>query len=148
VRIGVRAGLLGGATIWVYEIIVWVHFLQLRTLRGLFENSAVLALGSRVSEWPGPWALILSTAIHFATAAAWGVLFAFLWPALQRRAIEATLAALFFGVFAWIIMHNVVLAAFSPQPPQYTTYTVLNGLVSHTFAFAVPVALFVKRYLR
>jgi len=78
----------------------------------------------------------------------WGVGFAYLWPTLRTWRIEATLAALFYGVFAWIIMHVLVLAWFSPAPPVYTVYSVLNGLVSHTFAFSVPVALMIKRLTR
>jgi hypothetical protein len=147
-RLGALAGLAGGCTIWLYELVVWVHFLRIRTVEGLLENSAVLVFGPRAAAWPHPVTLAVSALVHFATAAAWGALFALLWPALRRRAVEATLAALFYGVFAWVVMHNVVLAALSPVPPSYTTYVVLNGLVSHTFAFSVPVALLVKRHAR
>lgn len=148
VVVGAWAGFVGGITIWLYELVVWVHFLQLRTVRGLLENSAMLAFGAQAAQWPSPWTLVVSALVHFITAMAWGVLFALIWPSLQRKQIEATLAALFFGIFAWVVMHNVVLAAFSPQPPTYTTYVVLNGFVSHTFAFSVPLALIVKRRLR
>lgn len=147
-RAGAIAGFIGGVTIWLYEIVVWVHLLQIRTMQGLFENSAVLAFGPAASAWPEPLPLIASALVHFVTAIIWGVLFALLWPPLRARGIEATLAALFFGIFAWIVMHNVVLALFSPAPPTYTVYSVLNGFVSHTFAFSVPVALIVKRLLR
>jgi hypothetical protein len=37
-----------------------------------------------------------------------------------------------FGIFAWIVMHNLLLAAFPPAPPSYTVYSVINGLMSHT----------------
>ena len=67
---------------------------------------------------------------------------------LRARSIEATLAALFYGVLAWVVMHNVVLALFSPAPPTYTVYSVINGLMAHTFAFSVPMALVIKRLLR
>ena len=90
----------------------------------------------------------MGIAIHFLTAVLWGILFALIWPALRARCIEATLAALFYGIFAWVFMHNVVLALFSPAPPAYTVYSVLNGLMAHTFAFSVPMALVIKRLLR
>ena len=148
IGVGVVAGLLGGVTIWIYELVVWVHFLRLRSVLGLLENSALLAFGERASQWPHAVTLAVSGAVHFVTAAMWGIGFACIWPALRTRGIEATLAALFYGAGAWVVMHNLVLAYFSPAPPVYTTYSVLNGLVSHTFAFAVPVALLIKRLTR
>jgi len=148
VCVGAIAGFVGGVTIWLYELIVWVHFLKIRTVRGLLENTAVLAFGHAADAWRPPLALLVSTCVHFLTACAWGIAFAWIWPFFRRRQIEVTLVALFFGVLAWIIMHNIVLAIFSPDPPAYTTYSVLNGFVSHTFGFAVPLALIVKRMMR
>ncbi len=142
--VGVEAGLLGGTVIWGYELVVWVHLLHLRTVFGLFQNSAVLALGNEVKAWPAAASLAASGLIHYATAVAWAVPFSWAWPALRARGVEATLAALFYGILAWVVMHNVVLALFSPAPPTYTVYGVLNGFVSHTFAFSVPVALWIK----
>lgn len=141
---GVWAGLLGGTTIWLYELVVWVHLLHIRTLRTMVENTAALVFGDKIRELDPLLRLILSTAIHYATAIIWAVLFAAIWPFLRARRIEATLAALFYGIFAWVIMHNVVLATLSPAPPEYTVYSVLNGFMSHTFGFAVPLALLIK----
>jgi hypothetical protein len=146
-RAGVVGGLVGAVTSWLYELVVWVHLLHLSTVSGIAENTAVLSFGTAVRSL-GAAALALGVAIHFLTAVIWGILFAFLWPALRARSIEATLAALFYGVFAWVVMHNVVLALFSPAPPSYTVYSVINGLMAHTFAFSVPLALVVKRLLR
>jgi hypothetical protein len=143
----VVAGLVGAVTSWLYELIVWVHLLHLTSVAGIAENTAVLSFGSSIRTL-GAGALALGVAIHFLTAVSWGILFAFIWPALRARSIEATLAALFYGVFAWVIMHNVVLALFSPAPPTYTVYSVINGLMAHTFAFSVPMALVIKRILR
>jgi hypothetical protein len=146
-RAGIVGGLVGALTSWLYELIVWVHFLHLTSVAGIAENTAVLSFGPRIRTL-GAGALILGVAIHFLTAVIWGILFAFIWPALRARSIEATLAALFYGIFAWVVMHNVVLYLFSPAPPQYTTYSVINGLMAHTFAFSVPMALVIKRLLR
>ena len=147
-RVGALAGFVGGITIWIYELVVWVHYLHLRTVLGLFENTAVLAFGPKVLNLATPWTLLISAVVHFLTAMVWGALFALLWPSLRARHIEATLAALFYGVFAWVVMHSFVLAAFSPNPPEYTVYVVLNGFLSHTFAFTVPMALMVKSMTR
>jgi len=147
-RAGAVAGFVGGVTIWMYELLVWVHYLHIRTVRGLLENSAVLAFGPRVQKLASPLPLLISAAVHFITAMVWGMGFAYLWPTLRAWRVEATLAALFFGVFAWIVMHVLVLAWFSPAPPVYTVYSVLNGFVSHTFAFSVPVALIIKHRTR
>ncbi|HEV2700999.1 MAG TPA: hypothetical protein VGV09_05180 [Steroidobacteraceae bacterium] len=146
-RAGVVAGVVGALTSWLYELVVWVHFLHLTSVAGIAENTAVLSFGPGIRRL-GAGALALGVAIHFLTAVIWGILFAYLWPALRARSIEATLAALFYGIFAWVVMHNVVLALFSPAPPGYTTYSVINGLMAHTFAFSVPMALIIKRLLR
>lgn len=146
-RAGILGGVVGAATSWLYELIVWVHYLHLTTVRGIAENTAVLSFGAGIRSL-GAGAVALGVGIHFLTAVLWGVLFAFIWPALRARGIEATLAALFYGVFAWVFMHNVLLALFSPAPPSYTPYSVINGLMAHTFAFSVPLALVIKRQLR
>jgi hypothetical protein len=146
-RAGLLGGLIGGIGIWLYELVVWVHFLHLTDIPGMLDGAAVLTFGTAIRRL-GALSAVLGIGIHFVTAMAWGVGFAFLWPTLKVRGIEATLAALFYGIFAWIIMHNVLLAFFSPAPPTYTTYSVLNGFVSHTFTFTVPMALTIKRLLR
>ena len=143
---GLAGGLVGGVTIWIYKLVVQGWLLKLSTPYQIVENTAVLCFGPSVRAL-GPAAFALGVAIHFATALAWGVVFALIWPWLRARHIEATLAALAFGVFAWIVMHNVLLAAFSPAPPSYTVYSVINGFMSHTLGFAVPLALVVKHRL-
>ena len=146
-RAGLIGGLVGGLGIWLYELVVWVNLLHLTDFKGMLEGAATLSLGPAIHRL-GAMTAGLGVAIHFAFAALWGIGFAWLWPMLKARGIEATLAALFYGIFAWIVMHNVLLALFAPTPPTYTTYSVLNGFVSHTFAFTVPMALVIKRLLR
>jgi hypothetical protein len=146
-RAGVIGGVVGAVTSWLYELIVWVRLLHLTSAYGIAENTAVLSFGPGIRSL-GAMAFALGVCIHFLTAVIWGILFALIWPALRARSIEATLAALFYGIFAWVFMHNVVLALFSPAPPTYTVYSVLNGLMAHTFAFSVPMALVIKRLLR
>ena len=146
-RAGVLGGLVGAVTSWIYELIVWVRLLHLTSAYGIAENTAVLSFGPGIRRL-GAGAFALGVCIHFLTAIVWGMVFALIWPALRARSIEATLAALFYGIFAWIIMHNVVLALFSPAPPSYTPYSVINGLMAHTFAFSVPLALVIKRIMR
>ncbi len=146
-RAGLIGGLVGGVGIWLYELVVWVHLLHLTDIAGMLDGAAVLSFGTGIRKL-GALSALLGVGIHFLTAMLWGVGFACLWPSLRARGIEATLAALCYGILAWIIMHNVLLALFSPAPPTYTTYSVLNGFVSHTFAFTVPMALTIKRLLR
>jgi hypothetical protein len=146
-RAGVAGGVVGAVTSWLYELIVWVRLLHLTSAYGIAENTAVLSFGTGIRSL-GAAAFALGVGIHFLTAVIWGIGFALIWPALRARSIEATLAALCYGIFAWVVMHNVVLALFSPAPPTYTVYSVLNGLMAHTFAFSVPMALVIKRLLR
>lgn len=146
-RAGVAGGVVGALTSWIYELIVWVRLLHITSAYGIAENTAVLSFGTGIRRL-GAGAFALGVGIHFLTAVIWGILFALIWPFLRARSIEATLAALFYGVLAWVVMHNVVLALFSPAPPTYTVYSVINGLMAHTFAFSVPMALVIKRLLR
>ena len=123
-RQGMVAGLVGGFTIWV-------------------QHTAQLLLGSGILRY-GVLAFVIGLVVHTLTAIVWAVLFAFVWPQLRRWGWEASFAALPFGVLAWVVMHLVILARFSPDPPVYTTYVVINGLMSHMIALMVPVALVVK----
>ncbi len=140
---GLLGGLAGGVTIWIYELVVQAWLMKTSTPYDIVQNTAVLCFGPGIKGL-GLGAFALGVAIHFATALIWGVVFAFIWPLLAARRVEATLAALFFGVFAWIVMHNGLLAAFSPNPPAYTVLGVINGFMSHTVGFAVPLALVIK----
>lgn len=143
VRQGLIAGLVGAFTIWLYEFVVLYLMLQNTSLPGLVQHTALLLLG------PGPLSsgglgFAIGTVVHCLTAIAWALLFAAIWPSLRNLGCEASLAALPFGAFAWVVMHLVILALFSPDPPVYTTYVVINGLMSHMVALCVPVALVVK----
>lgn len=144
---GLIAGFAGSLTIWVYEWVVFVLVLHSSTSAGVVEHTALLVFGPPILGRPLA-AFVLGALIHCATGMAWGVAFAICWPRLRLAAIEATLAGLGFGVVAWIVMHNVVLALFSPAPPVYTPDVVINGMMSHMVAFFVPVALVAKRLLR
>ena len=69
-------------------------------LAGIPRNATGLVFGKAVQDGLGAGCYVLGTAIHFAFALVWGVLFASAWPALRRRGIEATLAALGYAVLA------------------------------------------------
>ena len=140
---GLLGGLVGGVTIWIYEFVVQAWLMKTGTPYSIVENTAVLCFGPTIRSL-GLGAFGLGIVIHFATALIWGVVFAWLWPALRARGVEATLAALVFGIVAWIVMHNVLLATFSPNPPVYTVLSVINGFMSHALGFAVPMALVIK----
>jgi hypothetical protein len=145
-RAGVAGGLVGAVVIWIYEALVWVGAQHLMPLAGIPRNATGLVFGKAVQESLGAGAYVIGTGIHFVFAIAWGVGFALLWPALRRRGIEATLAALFYAVIAWIVMH-VAIALAGDNHPNYTDPVVIvGGFLSHIF-FTVPLALVVKRRL-
>ncbi|MEB0118269.1 hypothetical protein QN395_17385 [Undibacterium sp. RTI2.2] len=74
------------------------------------------------------------------------MLFALIWPALRLPGIEASLAAVFYALLAWIIMH-VAITLISDAHPDYTDpVVIIGGFVSHLF-FALPMALTVKAKL-
>lgn len=108
-RIGALGGLLGGAVIWVYEAIVWAGVQHLLPLTGIPANAVGLVFGKPVQIALGPAAYLLGTAIDFAFALTWGVLFALIWPFFRRRGVEATLVELFYAIVAWIVMHVAFL---------------------------------------
>lgn len=146
VKVGVAGGILGGVVIWIYEAIVWVGVQHQMPLVGISRNATGLVFGPAVQESLGFFSHVVGTGIHFFFSAFWGALFACIWPAFRRRNIEATLVALFFAVFAWIVMH-VAIAVVSDSHPDYTDpVVIIGGFMSHFF-FAVPLALYVKQRL-
>jgi hypothetical protein len=143
---GVVGGLVGGVIIWIYEAIVWVGVQHLMPLAGIPRNATGLVFGKEAQESLGAMAYIVGTGIHFFFAAAWGVLFAFIWPYFQQRGYEATLVALFFAVIVWIVMHVAIAIVFTNHPDYLDPGMVIGGFMSHFF-YAVPLALIVKQRL-
>ena len=146
IRAGVLGGLTGGVCIWIYEAIVWVGIQHQMPLAGIPANATGLVFGKPFQASLGLGAHLLGTAIHFAFAMVWGVLFALIWPFFRRRGWEATLLALFYAVFAWIVMHAVIAAVSTSHPDYLDPVVIIGGFMSHIF-FTVPLALVVKRRL-
>ncbi len=146
IRAGVIGGLIGGVVIWIYEAVVWVGVQHLLPLAGIPRNATGLVFGKAVQEHLGAAAYLLGTGIHFFFCLVWGVLFAWLWPGLQRRGWEATLAAMVYAVVIWIVMHASIMVATADHPNYFDPNVVIGGFMSHLF-YAVPLALYVKRKL-
>ena len=146
VSAGLLGGIVGAATIWVYEAVVWVGLQRLMPLAGIPRNATGLVFGKGVQDALGPMSYLLGTAIHLAFALGWGVLFALIWPAFRHRGIEATLVALFYAVVAWIVMHVAIAVTSSSHPDYLDPNVIIGGFLSHIF-FTVPLALVVKRQL-
>ena len=64
----------------------------------------------------------------------------------RKRGWEATLLALFYAVFAWIVMHAAIAAVSTSHPDYLDPTVIIGGFMSH-FVFTVPLALVVKRRL-
>jgi hypothetical protein len=143
---GVNAGVTGGIIIWIYEALVWVGVQHQMPLIGIPRNAVGLVFGAAVQESLGFGAYVLGTAIHFFFSAAWGVLFALLWPWFRRRGYEATFIALPYAVFAWIVMHAAIMVVSDNHPNYYDPVVIIGGFMSHIF-FTVPMALIVKKRL-
>jgi hypothetical protein len=146
IRAGLEGGLVGAVIIWIYEAIVWVGIEHQMPLSGIPANATGLVFGKGVQQSLGIGAHLLGTAIHFSFALAWGVLFALIWPFFRRRNAEATLVALFYAVFAWVVMHVAIILVSASHPDYGDPNVVIGGLLSHIF-FTVPLALVVKRRL-
>jgi hypothetical protein len=146
IRAGIAGGLLGGIVIWIYEAVVWVGVQHMMPLAGIPRNAVGLVFGKPAMEALGSLAYFLGTAIHFSFAMVWGAAFALAWPALRRRGWEATLAALFYAVILWIVMHVAIAIAGDDHPDYLDPAVIIGGFMSHFF-YAVPLALFVKRRL-
>ena len=146
IQAGVLGGLAGAVTIWVYEAVVWVGAQHLMPLSGIPGNATGLVFGKAVQSGLGLASYVVGTGIHFVFAAGWGVLFAFLWPSLRRRGVEATFAALFYAVIAWIVMHVAISIASTNHPDYLDPNVIVGGFMSHIF-FTVPLALVVKHRL-
>ncbi|WP_155623993.1 hypothetical protein [Burkholderia diffusa] len=146
VRAGIRGGLAGAVLIWVYEALVWVGAQHLMPLAGIPRNATGLVFGKAAQDALGIGAYFIGTAIHFAFALSWGIVFAAIWPWFRRRGFEATFVALFFAIVAWIVMHALIMIASSNHPNYFDPNVIIGGFMSH-FVFAVPLALVVKRCL-
>ena len=146
IRAGLIGGLVGGATIWIYEALVWVGAQHLLPLAGIARNATGLVFGKDVQESLGWMAYLVGTAIHFFFSITWGIVFAWMWPFLRKRGYEATLVALVYAVIAWIVMHVAIMIASDNHPNYYDPIVIIGGVMSHLF-FTVPLALVVKRQL-
>ena len=146
VRAGLLGGLVGGVVIWIYEAIVWVGVQHLMPLAGIPRNATGLVFGKDLQDSLGALAFVVGTGIHFFFALAWGVAFAFAWPVFARRGYEATLVALFFAMFLWIVMHVAIAIVSSSHPNYLDPNVIIGGFMSHFF-YAVPLALIVKQRL-
>ena len=105
-----------------------------------------LVFGKDFQQASGIWAYVIGIGIHFLFSAAWGVLFAAIWPYFRRRGYEATFVALFYAMFAWIVMHVAIMIAGDNHPNYYDPVVIIGGFMSHFF-FTVPMALIIKRRL-
>lgn len=141
--VGIAGGLVGGATIWLYEAIVWVGVQHLLPLSAIPANAIGLMLGKATQQALGVWASVLGTLTHFGFACIWGVAFAVIWPWFRRRGWEATTLALPFALLAWLVMHGAIVMAGHEHPDYADPAVVIGGVMSHLF-FAVPLALVVR----
>ncbi|WP_371885079.1 hypothetical protein [Caballeronia sp. S22] len=146
IRAGAAGGLAGAIVIWIYEALIWVGVQHLMPLAGIPRNATGLVFGKAFQESIGIWAYVIGTAIHFVFAIGWGVLFAAIWPYFRRRGYEATFVALFYAIFAWIVMHVAIAIASDNHPNYLDPIVIIGGFMSH-FCFTVPLALVVKRML-
>lgn len=143
---GATGGLLGGVVIWIYEALVWVGVQHQMPLSGISKNATGLVFGQDVQTSLGFFSHVIGTAIHFFFSAAWGVLFALIWPWFRRRGVEATFVALFYAMVAWIVMHALISIASDNHPDYLDPNVIIGGFMSH-FVFTVTLALYVKRRL-
>src|ERR1700761_5885321 len=147
IRAGILGGLTSGCCIWIYEAIVGVGIQHQMPLAGIPANATGLVFGKAFQTSLGLGAHVLGTAIHFAFAMTWGVLFAVIWPVFRRRGWEATLLGLFYAVFAWIVMHAAIALVSTSHPNYLDPAVVIGGFMSHIF-FTIPLAIVVKRLTR
>jgi hypothetical protein len=146
IRAGLAGGMAGGVIIWIYEAVVWVGIQHQMPLAGIPRNATGLVFGADAQASLGVIAYLIGTAIHFFFSAAWGVGFALIWPWFRKRGYEATFVALFYAVFAWIVMHAAIAVAGDNHPDYLDPVVVIGGFMSHLF-FTVPLALIVKKKL-
>jgi len=143
---GMMGGLVGGIVIWVYEAIVWVGVQGLMPLAGIPRNATGLVFGKSFQQAIGGWAYLIGTSIHFFFALGWGVAFALAWPWFRKRGWEATLVAVFFAIFLWIVMHVAIDVIGDDHPDYLDPAIVIGGFMSHFF-YTIPLALIVKSRL-
>lgn len=144
-KIGATSGLIAGIVIWMYEALVWVGAQHLLQLGDIPRNATGLVFGKEIQNDLGAAAYFIGTLIHFSFSALWGALFALIWPYFRQRGWEASLLAIFYAMFAWVVMHAAISIASTDHPNYLDPVVIIGGFVSHLF-FALPLALIVKRY--
>lgn len=142
-RVGATAGLIGGASIWLYEAVVWAGIQHLLPLGAIPANAVGLALGGEWQTWLGPAASLVGAVIHFGFAMAWGAGFALAWPRLRATGCEATLAAVLLAPVLWAVMHVAIVLAGHHHPDYSDPQVVIGGVLSHLF-YTIPMALWVR----
>lgn len=146
IRAGVEGGLWGGVVIWIYDAIVWVGVQKLMPLAGIPRNATGLVFGKAFQESIGGFAFVIGTSIHFLFALGWGIAFAYAWPWFRKRGFEATLTAMIFAVFLWIVMHVAIAVVGDDHPDYLDPAVVIGGFMSHFF-YTIPLALIVNKRL-
>lgn len=103
---GIQAGLVGGAAIALFLIVVAVS--SGGTVWSVLKGAAAPFLGAQAAtpEFAlGP--VLLGSVLHFAISAAWGAAFGVLAYGLSRGA--TVVAGLGWGLVVWLVMYYVVL---------------------------------------
>jgi hypothetical protein len=102
-RAGLIGGLAGGATIRIYEALVWVGAQHLMPLAGIPRNATGLVFGQSVQESLGGLAYVVGMGIHFSFS------------------------------IAWIVMHAAIMVVSDNHPDYYDPMVIIGGFMSHFF---------------
>jgi len=142
---GTIAGLIGGAFLGAYLIVVTVFIEHATGIAGFFQFIAAGLVG-RAIAFGNPNFAWLGLAAHFATSVAWGIGYAYV-ASRGPNVVERPFAAgILYGLVVYVAMQLMELAANIFVAPDALGF--YNELVAHALFFGVPIAYFVRKRLR
>jgi len=142
---GTIAGLIGGAILAAYLILITVFVEHTTGLAGFFQFIAAGLVG-RATAFGNPNFAWLGLAAHFATSIAWGIGFAYVASRRPTVTDRPFAAGIMYGFIVYVAMQLMELAANIFVAPGALTF--YNELVAHTLFFGVPIAYFTGKRLR
>jgi hypothetical protein len=83
----------------------------------------------------------LGIAMHLMISAGWGIGYAYLLPQTPQLLRHPLISGTVYGIVVYVVMQLLLLANGMAQP--VTQQSLVVGLISHTFFYAIPIALII-----
>ena len=146
IRAGIIAGMVGGCTIDIFLLAVFVFGFgnPPSAIPMFYQSVAATATGSPADASHA--SALLGIVLHFCVALGWALAYAWLAQRQPQLVQRPLISGFVFGGVVWLIM-LVVLFVNGAIPPQ-TPAVITTALIAHCIFFGVPVAYVVEAVVR